>query len=211
MDYFFGVRITPVSPQSLRRLEEVSEAVIHATRGAVRPAMEFLESHGKGVGHALNVTETLSGTDRTIVGGLAVANLVLGASELSQSYNALCQGDKTRGYLNAAGGSASIVGGLALGYAAASGSALLGPLSLANLGAASSAIAAMADGLEDVVVAHRAGNRPIALGLGGLKIAAGGVLLAGAMTSHPGLQATGSMLFLGAAVSQHVRAAFSHR
>ncbi len=192
-------------------MEEAAEAVIHATRGAVRPAMEFLESHGKGVGHALNVTETLSGTDRFVVGSLGVANLVLGASELSQSYQALCQGDKTRGYLNAAGGSASLVGGLGLCYAAASGSALLGPLSLTNLGAASSAVAAVADGLEDVVVARRAGGRPLAVGLGGLKVAAGGVLLAGAMTSHPTLQAVGSALFLGAAASQHARAAFSRR
>ncbi len=199
------MRISQVSPQQWRRLEEYAEAAIHITRAGVRPGLEFLESHGKSMGHTLDLTETLSGTDRGFAAGLGLANLVLGAAELSQSYQALCAGDRVRGYLNAAGGTSSLVGGTALVYAAWTGSAALGPLGLTNLGAASTGIAAAADGLEDVVLACRGDHGKLAIGLGGLKVASGGVLLAGAMTAHPTMQAAGSLLYLVAAGGQHLR------
>lgn len=201
------MRVTSVSPQRLRRVEEITEAVVHTTRAALRPGLEFLESHGKTVGHTLDLTETLSGTDRGIVGGLGLANLVLGVTELSQSYQSLCQNDQTRGYLNAASGSASIVGGLSLGFAAATGCPTLGPLAVGNLGAASMGVAAMADGAEDVVLARRDGGNKLAMGLGALKVTSGAICLAGAMSASPGMQAVGSLVFLGAAAGQHLRAA----
>lgn len=207
--YLFGVQITPVSAQRLRRLEEVSEAVVHATRAAARPTLDFLATHGKAVGHGLDLTESLTGADRGVAAGLGAANLVLGMVELSQSYQALCAGDRTVGFLNAAGGSSSLVAAAALLWAAGSGLPALGPLNLGNLGAASSGIGSLADGLEDLVLARRERAGPLALGLGGLKMAAGGMLLAGAMTSQGGLQAAGSLVFLGAAAGQHLRTAFT--
>ncbi len=199
------MQVHEVSVLKWRRIEEIAETTIHVARAGVRPVMDFLDAHGKGVGHALDLTETLSGTERGFAASLGVANLVLGLAEMSQSYHALKSGDRVRGYLSAAGGTSSFVGGSALLYAACTGSATLGPVVLSNLGTAANGIGAMVDGLEDMAVACRGPEGEFATWLGGLKVCSGTLMLTGAMTNQPILQAAASGIYLAASAGQHVR------
>jgi hypothetical protein len=125
--------------------------------------------------------------------GFGALGLVGGAVQTHRGMLQIERGQYVEGGLTCTGGVATMTGGAA-SIAAGSGA---GGVAMRCLGPGAFGVAAVADGVGNIYNGIKAGDGE-QVAVGGLKTAAGGLLIAGACTMNPVLVASGAAVYLGA-------------